>query len=34
VLDGKDKDCVFMIIIAGGAELPIVEEDDELLLRI
>lgn len=33
VLDGKDKDCVFIIIIAGGAELPIVE-DDELLLRI
>jgi hypothetical protein len=33
VLDGKDKGCVFIIIIAGGAELPIVE-DDELLLRI
>ena len=33
VLDGKDKDCVFIIIIAGGAELPI-DEDDELLLRI
>ena len=33
VLDGKDKDCVFIIIIAGGAELPIVE-DDGLLLRI